>query len=123
MRISDWSSDVCSSDLIKALLTVPGVARGIDAGALQDYLAFGYSGNDQTLFAGIRKLPPASLLVCENGSYRIERYWEIPAEADDAPSEADWEERLRAAMESRSDERRVGKAGDSTCRSRWSPSQ
>src|SRR3546814_13042759 len=51
---------------IKALLTVPGVARGIDAGALQDYLAFGYSGNDQTLFAGIRKLPPASLLVCED---------------------------------------------------------
>src|SRR3546814_6975119 len=39
---------------IKALLTVPGVARGIDAGALQEYLAFGYSGNDQTLFAGIR---------------------------------------------------------------------
>src|SRR3546814_11536243 len=55
---------------IKALLTVPGVARGIDAGALQDYRAFGYSGNDQTLFAGIRKLPPASLLEIGRASCR-----------------------------------------------------
>lgn len=84
---------------IKALLTVPGVTRAIDAGALQDYLALGYSGTEQTLFKGIRKLPPASLLVCENGGYRIERYWQVPAEADLSLSEADWAERLRAAIE------------------------
>jgi asparagine synthase (glutamine-hydrolysing) len=84
---------------IKALLTVPGVERGIDPGALQDYLAFGYSGSSQSLFKGIRKLPPASLLVCENGSYRIETYWQVPAEADDSLSEADWAERLRDAIE------------------------
>src|SRR3546814_2288364 len=51
------------------------------------------------IFKGIRKLPPASLLVCENGGYDIESYWRVPAEADHALSEADWAERLRAALE------------------------
>lgn len=84
---------------IKALLTLPGVGRGIDPGALQDYLTFGYSGRVQTLFKGIRKLPPASLLVCENGSYTIETYWQAPAEADASLSEDEWAEQLRAAIE------------------------
>jgi len=84
---------------IKALLEVPGVGRAIDAGALQDYLTLGYSGNRHSLFKGIRKLPPASLLICENGGYRIESYWQVPAEADLSLSEADWAERLRSAIE------------------------
>ncbi len=84
---------------IKTLLTIPGLSRAIDPGALQDYLSLGYSGNDQTLFKGIRKLPPASLLVCENGSVRIETYWEAPADADETLDEPQWAERLRAAME------------------------
>lgn len=84
---------------IKALLAVPGVGRAIDMGALQDYLTLGYSGNCQSLFKGIRKLPPASLLVCENGDYRIETYWQVPPEADSALGEAEWAERLRSAIE------------------------
>lgn len=84
---------------IKALLQIPGVAREIDEGALQSYLSLGYSGNTHALFKGIRKLPPASLLVCENGSVKIETYWHAPAEADHSLSVAQWVERLRAAME------------------------
>lgn len=84
---------------IKTLLTMPGFVREIDAGALQNYLTLGYSGAAHTLFKGIRKLPPASLLVCENGGYRIETYWRVPAEVDHSLSAAQWAERLRAAME------------------------
>ena len=61
---------------IKALLQIRGVAREIDLGALESYLSLGYSGNTHSLFKGIRKLPPASMLVCENGGYRIETYWQ-----------------------------------------------
>ncbi len=84
---------------IKALLTLPGLERAVDPAALQHYLALGYTGNDQTLFQGIRKLPPASLLVCENGGYRIERYWQPPAAADETLDAAQWAERIRAAIE------------------------
>jgi asparagine synthase (glutamine-hydrolysing) len=85
---------------IKALLQIPGVAREIDLAALGNYLSLGYSGNTHSLFKGIRKLPPASLLVCENGAYRIETYWQAPAEADHSLSVTQWTERLRAAIES-----------------------
>jgi asparagine synthase (glutamine-hydrolysing) len=84
---------------IKALLQIPGVTREIDGSALQSYLSLGYSGNTHSLFKGIRKLPPASLLVCENGSFRIETYWQVPAEADHSLSLAQWVERLRATIE------------------------
>jgi asparagine synthase (glutamine-hydrolysing) len=84
---------------IKALLTIPGVHPEIDAGALQDFLALGYTGNTQTLFRGIRKLPPASLLVCENGSYRIDSYWRTPTRADHSLTAAQWAERFRATIE------------------------
>src|SRR3546814_10557009 len=63
MRISDWSSDVCSSDL--------------GAGAIGP----GTTGFAETAFVGA------------SGAY----------------------------LSTRSEERRVGKEGVSTCRSRWSP--
>lgn len=84
---------------IKALLTIPGVERAIDEGALQGYLSLGYSGNKHTLFKGIRKLPPASLLVCENGSVKTETYWQAPAEADHSLTVGQWAERLRGTIE------------------------
>ncbi len=85
---------------IKALLTIPAMPRDMDPGALQDYLSLGYTGRDQTLFRGIRKVPPASLLICENGSYRVETYWQSPSDADADLSDDDWAERLRSAIES-----------------------
>lgn len=84
---------------IKALLTVPGVERAVETGALHDYLSLGYTSSSESLFRGIRKLPPASLLICENGHYRIERYWQAPTEADHALTEQEWSERVRAAIE------------------------
>src|SRR3546814_1118424 len=96
MRISDWSSDVCSSDLLgircsrrKILQRTPGMTEG--------------------------RLPPekqvnlkALLLKEAVWTFRLFRlkYPEIEAEL----YQADWE---------RSEERRVGKECVSTCRSRW----
>jgi len=85
---------------IKALLTIPDIQRELDQGALESYLSLGYSGNTQTLFRQISKLPPASLLVCENGEIMIERYWQPPAEVDLGRSVRQWTEELRASMES-----------------------
>ena len=84
---------------IKALLELPGVERSIDPGALESYLTLGYTGNTESLFKGIRKLPPASLLICENGGYRIETYWRLSADADHSLSADEWAERIRAKIE------------------------
>jgi asparagine synthase (glutamine-hydrolysing) len=61
---------------IKALLAYPGVTRDLDLEAVSLYLTFSNVPAPLTLFAGIRKLPAAHRLICdERGNLRIERYW------------------------------------------------
>src|SRR3546814_19890660 len=79
MRISDWSSDVCSSDLAvceRASREEQEIAPGAQHREGQDLCSF------------------------------------LPCCLDNQP----W-----PSSEQRSDARRVGKEGVSTCRSRWSP--
>src|SRR3546814_14432057 len=96
MRISDWSSDVCSSDL--PLLDV------VDR-QLERALAFAERARrDCQAFA--RELLHHDREATPRLAQKIAgRYANVV------------EEHLRG----RSEERRVGKECDSTCRSRWSP--
>src|SRR3546814_20033237 len=96
MRISDWSSDVCSSDLIDA--------QGL-AGVAQH--AFGPVGDDHGRKGG----PVAPVFVVDvlNDLFAALMF-EIHVDVG----------RL-AALFARSEERRVGKECVSPCRSRWSP--
>src|SRR3546814_6331649 len=105
MRISDWSSDVCSSDLfdkpstngrtgdlVRAALDAPQQGEaGLADAALGVDLETGYL--DSLLFRGFDGDPA---------------FGADPAEAGEL-------------VERRSEERRVGKECVSTCRSRWSP--
>ena len=45
---------------IKTLLTLPQVSRRVDTDALREYLSLGYAVAPNTIFAGIKKLPPAT---------------------------------------------------------------
>jgi asparagine synthase (glutamine-hydrolysing) len=62
---------------IKSILRYPGIERRVDMEALSLYLTFLYVPAPWTMFQGIRKLPPASLLVCHNGEIRVEEYWDV----------------------------------------------
>src|SRR3546814_15248910 len=105
MRISDWSSDVCSSDLPHR--RVGGERRGRE----------------------IRVGANAPLRPGEHRLDAIEIGEEVRARAEESAARV--LEVLRrgeqfvfvglARLEIRSEERRVGKECVSTCRSRWSP--
>jgi len=82
----------------KALLTLPGVAAAIDPAALQSYLALGYVAAPRSIFRGIRKLPPATLLTIENGQIDERRYWRVPSDVDRSLGIDDWAERTRAQL-------------------------
>src|SRR3546814_16059556 len=88
MRISDWSSDVCSSDLASNLITLD------DTGVLDAAGNTGLGSTDSNSYAIDTLRPTATIVVADTAL---------------------------AAGETRSEERRVGKEGVSTCRSRWSP--
>src|SRR3546814_16682179 len=98
MRISDWSSDVCSSDLILGLEMVLTDGEILRLGG-RHMEAEGYD------LLGLMTGSEGLLGVITEVTVRI-----LPK-----PTTA------RALMIGRSEERRVGKGGVSTCRTRGSP--
>src|SRR3546814_16117362 len=98
MRISDWSSDVCSSDL-HSLIDISMQVKG------DLHIDQHHSVEDSALALGEAV---AKALGDKRG---IARYGEAHAPMDETLT--------RCVL--RSDERRVGKECVSTCRYRWSP--
>jgi asparagine synthase (glutamine-hydrolysing) len=78
----------------KGILAATGDDARVDPSALRDVLEFGFVLTPLTMFAGIRRLPPAHLLVHEGGRTRLERFWEAPfrPRGESAPrrSDDDW---------------------------------
>src|SRR3546814_14079297 len=97
MRISDWSSDVCSSDL-------------------RDFAG----KSDETFLSAVGecffKLQNTAILFSQ---YPSKTGGILHAHATVAPVPLRAFEKVLGRR--RSEERRVGKEGVSTCRSRWSP--
>src|SRR3546814_9278986 len=102
MRISDWSSDVCSSDLPIIL------CRDADRAHAARPVPLGAGQSGAARRAGSHVL--ALLQPCQIAADRTDRF---PHGRD-----ADLG---RSRARTRSEERRVGKECVSTCRSRWSP--
>src|SRR3546814_18571030 len=96
MRISDWSSDVCSSDFGFGKTTVLSqwLVKRTEAAPTVAWLSLDEGDNDPHRF-----LTHVAAALRTTGN--------VAAEA--------------AQLLERSEERRVGKACVSTCRSRWSP--
>jgi len=71
---------------IQALLEFPDQPRRLNRTALSLYHALGYVPAPYTMFDGIHKLPPASVLIAENGrDPEIRAYWSA-AKAASQPS-------------------------------------
>jgi asparagine synthase (glutamine-hydrolysing) len=62
---------------IKALLLLDDVSREMDLKGLDHYFTYGYIPGSQTIFRDIKKLPPASYLIFEDGEINITPYWSI----------------------------------------------
>jgi len=72
---------------IKALFASGLIRREVDEGAVASYLGHGYVADPQTLYKGVRQLPPGHLLRAgADGSIVIERYWR-PTPATDLPTD------------------------------------
>lgn len=69
---------------IPALLTLPEIGRALDPAAIDDFLALGYVPDPATIYAAIRRLPPAHGLLLRRGeapSAPPRRYWRAPTQA------------------------------------------
>src|SRR3546814_8734777 len=101
MRISDWSSDVCSSDL-----SFDRLVESTNNQLVYEVTEFRPSADAGDLIFGLTRMVPGRV-----GREFFLTRGHIHAKAD------------RPEVYYRSEERRVGKEGVSTCRSRWWPYQ
>jgi asparagine synthase (glutamine-hydrolysing) len=85
---------------LKAFLPWPHLDATIDPTALHDYLTFLYVPAPSSIFAGVKKLPPAHMLVADlkTGTTSLRRYWKYTP-APDRSKSLDWyAEELRDAL-------------------------
>src|SRR3546814_11493547 len=106
MRISDWSSDVCSSDLLiqRHIVETKAVAQGQGRVFRERY-------------AGADLESGCCLLISRVAIIIIQIIEAIEITPEDVPAQRD----IAVEQIRRSEERRVGKECVSRCRSRWSP--
>src|SRR5207244_5490924 len=83
----------------KALLALPGAAAALNEEALPGYLQLGYVAAPHSLFKGIRKLPPATIVTVEDGKLSERRYWRVGGVIDESRSVGDWIGAVRARLE------------------------
>src|SRR3546814_13967380 len=102
MRISDWSSDVCSSDLEGAVAAI----------VLDHEEPHEQSRGEQGGQQGERPITEMNRRPGQRPQ---------PDEGQEGNRDLDQAAGGAGVAIGRSEERRVGKAGFSTCRSRWSP--
>src|SRR3546814_18809301 len=104
MRISDWSSDVCSSDLSKMARALWGTTRA-NLNNIMTGVTKGFERKLEITGVGYRAAVQGKNLQLALG-YSPDVLYPIPE---------------GLAVVTRSEERRVGKECVSTCRSRWAP--
>src|SRR3546814_5357533 len=113
MRISDWSSDVCSSDLsarpsAAASDVFPGAPHRRGAARIKSSLD--------------RWPTPIRPAQSKGKSMTVNiRNWQELKKPSNLEIKAGSDGKRKATFVARSEERRVGKECVSTCRSRWSP--
>ena len=84
---------------IKALLQDADVPRDWRPEAIDAYLTLLYVPAPGTIYSAVQKLPPAHLLVAEQGSVRISRYWDLPFPGTGSEArEAEYLEELDALL-------------------------
>ncbi len=69
-----------------------------DTGAFAEYLTFQFTLSPQTLFKGVQQLPPAHMLIVENGSVAVRRYWDVDYAVDWNHTPAWFEKRLEELL-------------------------
>src|SRR3546814_15602273 len=102
MRISDWSSDVCSSDLYMGTLEPPK-GKPVDDWEPRPQLLFRSSDFGDDTDRPLKKSDGTWTYFAADLAYHYDKYCRG----------------LQTLI--RSEERRVGKECASTCRSRWTP--
>src|SRR3546814_18883680 len=123
MRISDWRSDVCSSDLERPIVTnVIAGSPAATAGLVPGDEITSFNGSRIIMAADVRQ----HIMIQPNKAVEIEilrgnAARKLTATLSEQTVQDDIGNSAKIGLLGRSEERRVGQEGGSPCRSRWRP--
>ncbi|MEX0274342.1 MAG: asparagine synthase (glutamine-hydrolyzing), partial [Flavobacteriaceae bacterium] len=84
---------------IKCVLGHTGTTQTLSLPMLDQYLAFGYSSRNGTIYNDIHKLKPGHTMeIGSDGSVRTSQYWNIEYRPDYSKTEEEWCELLREKL-------------------------
>src|SRR3546814_11635614 len=122
MRISDWSSDVCSSDLEIDGEHLSDACHGAVPSLSNLAVRKSPKARNRAAKASAKKIEIPCSSTRKTGEAPCHRDKPSPVRVDTRPVGTKAPERLRTVRKAvRAEERRVGKECVSTCRSRWWP--
>ena len=84
---------------VNPLLELPGVERRLDLPTLSHYMSLRYVPDDSTFFEGVRKIPPAHVLVHDGKAPRLEALWKPSYEPKHDAAEPQLLDELDALMQ------------------------
>lgn len=103
LYLAEVSGGLRLASSLPAIVKAGGVDTSIDVAALHNYMSFhAVVPPPRTIYAGVRKLPPATIRVYErDGSFADTRYWDTPytrRPEDRSVTREEWQERLLEAL-------------------------
>jgi asparagine synthase (glutamine-hydrolysing) len=85
---------------IKALLASGLVERALDTEGLHQQLTFLWTPDPQTLFRGVKKLPPAHVLTVREGEISVREWWDVSFdEIEEGRDESWWREQVLETLD------------------------
>jgi len=87
------------SSEIKSILQYEEIVREVNPAALLRYLIFSCVFGSESIFQGINKLPPSSVLTIKKGKFGIVKYWNLDSFVASQETEDYYVGRLRKLLE------------------------
>ncbi len=88
------------SSEVKAILASGLVERALDPEALNQFLTFLWAPDPNTLFQGIKTVPPAHVLTFHDNRIKLDEWWDISFdEIEEGRSEAWWREQTLETLD------------------------
>ena len=85
---------------IKSILAAGLIKPELDTESLHQFLTFLWAPDPNTLFKGIKTVPPGHLLEWRDGKIDVRQWWDISFdEVEEGRTEAWWQERVRETLD------------------------
>lgn len=93
------SEGIVFASEVKAILALLGRPAKVDQRALDSYMSMGFVPGEDSMFAGIKRLPPGHVLRVRDGELSIRRWWDVEYGAETERSEESLVEEVRALVD------------------------